>query len=89
MRAKFTSHGETAITIDYTDACDVRQNRTFEQRGTYVWELSHGGRAHQVRKRLACSGATLQIKAGETLWSVVRREYRAMQAADKRALWSI
>ena len=89
MRAKFTRHSNTAITIDYMAAWGEMQSRTFEQRGTYVWELYHEGRAHQICKRLACGGSTLQVKEGETLAEVLRREYRAMQAADKRAMHHI
>lgn len=84
MKAKFTSHSDTAVTIEYTDACDVRQTRTFEQRGTYVWELvGNKGRAHQVTKTFGCAGSTLQVKDGETLISVLRREFKAEQAAEK------
>lgn len=90
MKAKFTSHSATAVTIEYTDACDVRQTRTFEQRGTYVWELvGYEGRAHQVTKRMGLSGGTLRVTGTESLVSVLRREYKAMQAADKRAMEAV
>ena len=89
MRANFTRHSDTAISIKYKTAWDTIENRTFEQRGSYVWELYPEGRAHQVCKRLACNGSTLRVKESESLIEVLRREYRAMQAADKRALWSI
>lgn len=89
MRANFTRHSDTAISIKYKTAWDTIENRTFEQRGSYVWELYHEGRAHQVCKRLSVSGSTLRVKEGETLIEVLRREYRAMQVVDKRELWSV
>ena len=89
MRANFTRHSDTAISIKYKTAWDTIENRTFEQRGSYVWELYHEGRARQICKKLAVEGETLQIRAGETLWSVLHREYRLMQAADKRAMHHI
>lgn len=57
MRANFTRHSDTAISIKYKTAWDTIENRTFEQRGSYVWELYHEGRARQICKKLAVDQA--------------------------------
>lgn len=83
-KAKFIDHG-TAVTLEYTDECDVRQSRTFLSRGRYVWEsIGFHGREQQVCDRLENRGNTLMIRETQNLIDIIRREYRAMRSAEQR-----
>lgn len=75
------------VEMAYTDELGERVERTFTarldgERG-YVHEEMAGGDRRQVCERLHSQGPTLTASA-DTLLSVIRREYRAQRAADKR-----
>lgn len=84
-RAKFTDHGIDGVTVTYVDDCDIQQSRTFFARAGYVWEILRGGREQQVCARLQARGNTVMIGGQQQLIDIIRREYRAMRAAEKRA----
>lgn len=85
-KAKFTSHGGDAVTLEYTDIVSgVAQCRTFIQRGSYVYELiGQRGTERQVCKKLASHGETLMCTIGVELMSKIRAEYRKMKAFNNR-----
>lgn len=88
MKAKFTSHGTGAVTVEYTDVMtDLDCCRTFVQKGVYVYELI-GGNAHehQVCEELSWSGVTLMCHEGQDFTDKIRAEYRKMRLADKKTL---
>lgn len=52
---------------------------------SYVRFRSHDGIERQLCERLSSRGSTLMYSDGTRLVDLVRREYRAMRAAEKRA----
>ena len=83
-RMKITTHGTGSLTIEYENEFDIHEVRTFVVRGRYVYELfGFNGGEQQVCDRLSSRGETL-MATDETLTDVIRREYKAMRAAEKR-----
>lgn len=83
-RMKITTHSGGALTIEYENEFDIHEARTFFVGGRYVYEqLGFEGRAQRVCARLSPLGETLTA-TNVTLADVIRREYRAMRAAEKR-----
>jgi len=88
-RTKISTNAVTgSVTLDYLDTDrNERRTRTFTTTMTegtgYVIEVTPDGTYPQVCAKLAHGGYTLMAYR-ETLADVIRREYRAMRAADKR-----
>lgn len=84
-KAKFTTHGSGAVTVEYDDVMSgLRQTRTFASYGRYVYELMGAtGKERQICKGLSHSGETLMVhEAGENILPIIRREYLRMRRAD-------
>jgi len=76
------------VRIEYDHAwSDERVSRHFwaPRAGGYVLELSTGD-SKQVCERLGRHGSTLMCVANTQLADVIRREYRAMRATERREL---
>lgn len=86
-RAKFTTHGSGALTLEYVDVLTgAPQCRTFFTKGGNVYEhLGFEGRHRQVCEKLYASGNTLK-SGDEDLSDVVRREYQRMRKSGLRAM---
>jgi hypothetical protein len=92
MNAKITTDSIGYVTLSYdlyTDYLEdtVRVTRVFvcPPDGGYVREQING-EWKQVCDRLACMGSTLSCSSRERLAELIRREYRAMRRAEKRAM---
>jgi hypothetical protein len=90
MKASFTTNSIGQVTLSY-DSEDmtgdtVRITREFScpPDGGYVIEFVKGGNTKQVCDRLGHMGSTLMCSSREGLLALIRREYKAMRAAEKR-----
>lgn len=86
MTAMRLTSDSGSVTIAYDDeANDNRVERTFTcpVDGGWVQEEMTNGRV-QVCDRLSHRGSTLRAGSRATLADLIRREYRAMRAAEKR-----
>lgn len=88
MKTTFTTDSYGRVTIAYDEQLTgERITRTFtcQPQGGYVWEIGfRDGNRRQVCDQLSGGGNTLSAGGIETLIKVIRREYRAMRAAEKR-----
>lgn len=85
MRAVIKERPAGRVTLTYDDIyLDRRRTREFmvPRKGGYVMECV-GNDFKQVCDRLKSTGYTLRCGAKENLIDVIRREYRAMRAAEK------
>ena len=86
-RAKFTSHGPTGVTVEYTDiTANLPECRTFIARDQTVFELIGVGGERPTCARLSHTGAALVLGEKDDLMNLIRAEYRKMRRADRRAL---
>ncbi len=85
-KAKFTTHGASSVTVEYTDVItEERRERTFSRTGSYVYELiGPYGRERQVCDRLERLGNTLMCNRDRPLIDVIRREYKSMRSKALR-----
>ena len=84
MRTKFTTHGDTGITVEYTDFISgLQECRTFAFTGSYVYELLSADTSRQVCKLLSSQGATLMANA-KNFHTVIRAEFAKMMADSKK-----
>lgn len=83
---KTTATGSVFICYDSMDG--KRKERLFfcPSDGGYIRESMDNGGARQVCEHLADTGRTLSVSRRELLESVIRREYKAMRAAEKREM---
>lgn len=75
------------VVISYDEESGERVTRTFtcSREGGYVYECLASGDRRQVCDKLRSRGSTLSAGGrGAQLAQVIRREYRAMRAAEKR-----
>lgn len=86
MKTKFTTDFASRVTIAYDHEFSGRIERTFScpPNGGYVVEMFKNGDSSQVCDRLAHRGSTLRCANRENLLALIRREYRAMRAVERR-----
>jgi len=93
MKTRITTDlvGRVTISYDrinnYAGYENMRIQRTFSTDGVnggYVIEIDHYG-THQICQQLNYSGHTLYCDNRADLPKIIRREYRAMRRAEKRA----
>jgi hypothetical protein len=85
-RMRLTVAASGHVTISYQGPDGLRRERTFSANSdtpVYVREHRHDGTTTQPCEQLASTGSTLRASRA-TLADVIRREYRAMRAAEKR-----
>lgn len=95
MKAKFTTDkycGSVSVEFDaespdFDNYETVRKTRTFScpSTGGYVIEHIGNGNTAQVCERLSSRGSTLHCSNSDNLPALIRREYRAMVRASKKA----
>lgn len=88
MKTTISAIDTNEVRIEYDHAwSDERVSRHFwvPRAGGYVLELS-AGNSRQVCERLNRLGSTLMCGPNTPLIDVIRREYRAMRAAERREL---
>lgn len=89
-RMKLTVHEPGHVTLEYTDpVIGERVSREFRvhrysDAPSYVWEVHADGQRTQPCEMLEDRGNTLRATT-ETLSDVIRREYRRMVRAAKKA----
>lgn len=86
-KMKLTVDSQGYVTLAYD--CDVTDRRvvrefTCRDGGGYVWEIT-GNDRRQVCNNLWDRGETLTAPSRQALADVIRREYRAMRDAERRA----
>jgi hypothetical protein len=92
-RAKIIAHGDRLVEITFTDS-DIGPERLItmeiwafspQKAGGYSAVMYDGENGDkQLCERLSSAGNTLMYKDGTKLVDLVRREYQAMRAAEKR-----
>lgn len=83
-KASITADDFGRVTLSYDSECErVIRKFTCPDEGGYVRELTAEGTV-QVCERLSSRGATLMCGTRFGLIDKIRREYRAMRAAEKR-----
>ena len=87
-KAKFTTHGNDSVTVEYVDvATGEKCCRTFVRKGSYVYELvGMSASEHQVFEKLSSRGSTLMCSDGQDFAEKIRAEYRKMRASDKKGM---
>lgn len=85
-KTTFTADTTGRVTLSY-DQDGERVTRDFScpVGGGYVIEFRRNGSTQQVCRRLSSMGETLYSSSRAGLLDLIRREYRAMRAAQKRA----
>jgi hypothetical protein len=89
-RMRLTVAASGHVTISYQGPDGLQRERTFSANSdtpVYVREHRHDGTTTQPCEELASTGSTLRASRS-TLADVIRREYRAMRAAEKRYRYS-
>ena len=86
MKTKFSTDSVNRVTVAYDSEFRGRVERTFScpPDGGYVIELFRNGDSSQVCDKLAHRGSTLRCASRDDLLDLIRREYRAMRAAERR-----
>ena len=85
-KTKITTDAMGSVTISYEhDGRIATRAFSCPVGGGYVVELLLGGDTRQVCRRLSSMGETLYCAGRAGLADLIRREYRAMRAAQKRA----
>lgn len=88
MRATIRTDAQGNVTISYDDADSGERITTtyfVPMNGGYVRVRDDRQQYPQVCERLSGGGSTLMCSSRGKLAEVIRREYRAMRRAEKRA----
>lgn len=90
MRTVITAHDDRHVTIEFDDLINggerirLEMSAAIPRSGGSSYIRFADGR--QVCSELSSRGATLSYRDGEKLVDIVRAEYRAMRATEKRYL---
>lgn len=83
MKAKFTTHGNDAITVEYIDpVTDLPCTRTFVRRQWYIYELVSTLGEIVVCKRLCHYGEVLTVTQETDMLELIRHQYMKMKHAS-------
>ena len=84
-RISFDGHSVTLRYYDEDEERVVERQFYAPLRGGYVRERARNGSDPQVCRELCSMGETLEISANESLLNLIRREWRARRASERRA----